>query len=61
MDRAKPGDDVMISGIFIQRWRTPFRLGERPEIEIAFLANNVIQLNKRDFKKEINRQVCSEI
>jgi DNA replicative helicase MCM subunit Mcm2 (Cdc46/Mcm family) len=42
VDRAKPGDDVMISGIFIQRWRAPFRYGERPEIEIAFLANNVI-------------------
>jgi DNA helicase MCM9 len=41
-DRARPGDDVMISGIFIQRWRAPFRYGERPEIEIAFLANNVI-------------------
>jgi hypothetical protein len=51
----------MISGIFIQRWKTPFKHGERPEIEIAFLANNVIQLNKRDFKKEINRQVCTEI
>lgn len=51
----------MISGIFIQRWRTPIKHGDRPEIEIAFLANNVIQLNKRDFKKEINRQVCSEI
>jgi DNA replicative helicase MCM subunit Mcm2 (Cdc46/Mcm family) len=61
VDRAKPGDDVMISGIFIQRWRTPIKHGDRPEIEIAFLANNVIQLNKRDFKKEINRQVCSEI
>jgi len=61
VDRARPGDDVMITGIFIQRWRAPFKYGERPEIEIAFLANNVIQLNKRDFKKEINRQVCSEI
>ena len=51
----------MISGIFIQRWKPPWRQNERPEIEIAFLANNVIQLNKRDFKKEINRQVCNEI
>jgi hypothetical protein len=51
----------MISGIFIQRWRAPFKFGDRPEIEVAFLANNVIQLNKRDFKKEISRQVCSDI
>ena len=51
----------MISGIFIQRWKPPFKINERPEIEVAFLANNVIQLNKRDFKKEINRQVCSDI
>ncbi|CDW81828.1 mcm2 3 5 family protein [Stylonychia lemnae] len=61
VDRAKPGDDVMISGIFIQRWRSPFNRTERPQIEIAFLANNVIQLNKRDFKKEINKQVYNDI
>lgn len=42
VDKAKPGDDLMISGIFIQRWRTPFKFGDRPEIEIAFLANNVV-------------------
>ena len=61
VDRAKPGDDVMISGIFIQRWRAPFNRTERPEIEVAFLANQVIQLNKRDFKKEINKQVYNDI
>lgn len=46
---AKPGDDVMISGILIQRWKAPFNRLDRPEIEIAVLANNVTVLNKREF------------
>jgi DNA helicase MCM9 len=57
VELAKPGDDVMISGILIQRWKPPFNRFDRPEIEIACLANNVTVLNKREFniKQEINR------
>lgn len=56
VDVVKPGDDIMISGLFIQRWKSPFNRSERPEIEVAVLANNVTVLNKRDFniKQEIN-------
>jgi DNA helicase MCM9 len=47
VDIAKPGDDVMISGILI---------------EVAILANNVTVQNKREFniKQEINKQACSD-
>jgi DNA helicase MCM9 len=49
VDIVKPGDDVMIAGMFIMRWKPPFNRTERPEIEVAVLANNITVLNKRDF------------
>ena len=49
VDLVKPGDDVMISGMFIMRWKPPFFNQARPEIEVAVLANNITVLNKRDF------------
>ena len=62
VDLVKPGDDVMISGMFIMRWKPPFFCGARPEIDVAVLANNITVLNKRDFniKQEINQQACSD-
>ena len=62
VDLVKPGDDVMISGMFIQRWKPPFNRTERPEIEVAVLANNITVLNKQEFntKQEINQQACSD-
>lgn len=49
VDLVKPGDDIMIAGLFIQRWKPPFFATQRPEIEVAVLANNITVLNKRDF------------
>ena len=49
VDICKPGDDVMISGMLIERWKSPFDRGGRPEIELAVLAKNVTVLNKREF------------
>ena len=49
VDLVKPGDDVMISGMFIQRWKPPFNRTERPEIEVAVMANNITVLNKQEF------------
>ena len=49
VDLVKPGDDIMISGLFIQRWQPPFNRTERPQIEVAVLANNINVLNKREF------------
>jgi len=62
VDKCSPGDDVMVSGILIERWHPPFNRMERPEIELAVLANNVTVLNKSEFniKNEINQQTCSE-
>jgi DNA helicase MCM9 len=49
---CKPGDDVMITGILIQRWKNmPPIPGTRPYIELALVANNVEVLNKREFSK----------
>lgn len=52
----------MISGILIQRWKSPFNRLDRPEIEVSVLGNNITVLNKRDFniKQEINQQACSD-
>ena len=33
---------------------------DRPEIEIAVLANNVTVLNKREFNIKQDRQACSD-
>lgn len=41
VDLCKPGDDVMISGILIQRWKPPFNRLDRPEIEVSVLGNNI--------------------
>jgi DNA helicase MCM9 len=48
VDICKPGDDVLINGILIQRWKNYGR-DERPIIDIAILANNIIVLNKKEF------------
>ena len=47
---CKPGDDVMLTGILVQRWKNmPPTPGTRPIIELALIANNVEVLNKREF------------
>jgi len=52
VEMCKPGDDVMVSGILLQRWKShPLMPGSRPLIELALLANNVEVLNKREFSK----------
>ena len=52
VEACKPGDDVMVTGILIQRWKNmPPQPGTRPYIELALLANNVEVLNKREFSK----------
>ena len=49
---CKPGDDVMITGILIQRLKNMSPIpGTRPQIELALVANNVEVLNKREFSK----------
>ena len=49
---CKPGDDVMVTGILIQRWKNmPPMAGTRPFIELALVANNIEVLNKREFTK----------
>lgn len=49
---CKPGDDVMVTGILIQRWKNmPPMPGTRPYIELALVANNVEVLNKKEFTK----------
>eukprot|EP00347_Sterkiella_histriomuscorum_P013643 403363933 len=60
---CKPGDDVMITGVLIQRWKNmPPAPGTRPFIELALLANNVEVLNKREFSKSnsINMDTLNE-
>lgn len=64
VESCKPGDDVMISGILIQRWKNiPPAPGTRPMIELSLLANNVEVLNKREFTKanSINMDTLNEI
>lgn len=52
VDSIKPGDDCMITGILIQRWKSStVQPGQRPYVELAFLANNIEVLNKKEFQK----------
>lgn len=63
VETCKPGDDVMITGILIQRWKNmPPAPGTRPHIELALVANNVEVLNKREFSKsnQISMEVINE-
>jgi hypothetical protein len=42
----------MVTGTLIQRWKNmPPSDGQRPFMELAFLANSVEVLNKREFSK----------
>lgn len=50
VESVKPGDDVMISGVLIQRWK-PASTGCRPYLELAFEANNIEVLNKREYSR----------
>jgi len=52
VEKCMPGDDIMITGVIIQRWKNfPPSDGTRPFIDLALLANNVEILNKREFSK----------
>lgn len=52
VESCKPGDDVMVTGILIQRWKNmPPAPGSRPFIEMAMVANNIEVLNKKEFQK----------
>ena len=52
VDTCKPGDDIMVTGMLIKRWdKMPLMNDARPVVELAFLANNVEILNKREFTK----------
>ena len=47
-----PGDDVMLTGTLIQRWKNmPPASGTRVILDMALVANNVEVLNKRDFQR----------
>ena len=48
VESVKPGDDVMVSGVLIQRWK-PATVGSRPYLELSFEANNIEILNKREY------------
>lgn len=63
VESCKPGDDVMITGMLIQRWRSmPPSEHTRAVVELAFVANNVEILNKRDFQRsnQISHQRIAE-
>ena len=54
VDACKPGDDVVITGILIKRWKN-LPLNRRPEIALCLMANTIhiknqeksLLLNKR--------------
>ena len=63
VETCKPGDDVMVTGILVQRWRNmPPADGTRPQIELALIANNVEVLNKKEFQKnnQLNMETLNE-
>lgn len=50
-ESVKPGDDVMLTGVLVNRWKNfPPLPGQRPFVDIALVANNVEILNKRELQ-----------
>lgn len=50
VESVKPGDDVMLTGVLMQRWKQmPPQSATRPLVDLALTVNNVEVLNKRDF------------
>ncbi len=50
-ESVKPGDDVMLTGVLVNRWRNfPPQPGQRPVVDLALIANNVEVLNKRELQ-----------
>jgi DNA helicase MCM9 len=46
VDTCKAGDDVLLSGTVIRRWKPPFA-GQKCDIELALLANHVVIKNEQ--------------
>lgn len=52
VETCKPGDDIMVTGTLIRRWKDQFPFaGSRPPCDLIIAANNVEVLNKRDFQR----------
>jgi DNA helicase MCM9 len=50
VDSCKPGEDIMVTGVLIKRWnKMPPTPDMRPAVELAFMANSIEILNKREF------------
>lgn len=59
VDTCKPGDDIMVTGVLLKRWnKMPPTNDARPAVELAFVANNIEILNKREFTK--TNQISTE-
>ena len=52
VDTVRPGDDVIINGILIHRWRTP-KVGLPCEIETILRANSIENLSEMRFRGEL--------
>ncbi|EFA84139.1 MCM family protein [Heterostelium album PN500] len=48
VDSCQAGDDIIVSGVVIRRWR-PLKTEERCEVEMVLLANNVRVMNEQRF------------
>jgi DNA replicative helicase MCM subunit Mcm2 (Cdc46/Mcm family) len=50
-ESVKPGDDTMMTGVLVNRWKHfPPNPGQRPIVELVLVVNNVEVLNKREFQ-----------
>lgn len=50
----KAGDDAIISGILIKRWKK-FRIDSRPEVSMCIVANSIQIRNFQKSKKEMRK------
>jgi len=51
VDSCQPGDDVVVVGVVLQRWRAPIE-SDRCEIEVFVLANHLFVKNQKESNPE---------
>lgn len=59
VDGAKPGDDVLVTGVIVRRWK-PLRADARPDVELVFRANHITVCNQLVGAGLVTNEACTQ-
>ncbi|CAL4064896.1 unnamed protein product, partial [Meganyctiphanes norvegica] len=59
VESSKPGDDIIVCGTVMQRWR-PVTKDSRPDIEMVIKANNITIRNKQRAGAIVTDEMCEK-